>query len=193
MPKTVDRQNSILIVSGSESFDLLLRRALPQRKFQTADFRKSAAAARRSLLEKVYDVVVIHGPLPDELGPECAMDIAETYQSSVLLVIPSEIYDEVSEYLTDKGILVIAKPVSGGRIEKAIRFLAATQKRIHQYEKKMLSVEEKMQELRLVTQAKLRLMEKYHMSEEEAHRLIGREAMNHGVTRKRIAEKILDE
>ena len=50
-----------------------------------------------------------------------------------------------------------------------------------------------MEELRIVSRAKLLLMEKRHMTEDEAHRLIGKQAMDKGLTRRQAAEKILDE
>ena len=50
-----------------------------------------------------------------------------------------------------------------------------------------------MEELRIVSKAKLLLIEKRQMSEEEAHRHIGKQAMDHGVTRRQAAEQILDD
>ena len=60
-------------------------------------------------------------------------------------------------------------------------------------EKKRLSLEEKMEELRVVSKAKILLVERKHMSEDEAHRYIGKCAMNRGVSRRKIAEEILDD
>ena len=39
----------------------------------------------------------------------------------------------------------------------------------------------------------LKLMEHRHMTEAEAHRYIGKQAMDHGMSRKRIAQEILDD
>ena len=64
---------------------------------------------------------------------------------------------------------------------------------MHKLETKTLSVEEKMEEIRLVSRAKLLLVEKKNMTEDEAHRYIGKEAMDHGVSRKKIAEALLKE
>jgi response regulator NasT len=50
-----------------------------------------------------------------------------------------------------------------------------------------------MEELRLVSKAKILLVEKKQMTEDEAHRFIGKQAMNRGISRRKIAEEILDD
>ena len=191
MPKNADRGHSILIVSASEQFEAIIKQSL--RDYVVIDSGKSAAHARRRLLEKAYDLVAINAPLPDETGEQLALDIAEQTHASVLLVMPSQVYDFVLDQVTDRGILVLPKPMQRSQMEKAVRFLTAVQGRIHQLEKQIRTVEDKMEEIRLVSQAKLLLMQKKQMTEDEAHRYIGRQAMNNGVSRKRVAERIVDD
>lgn len=183
--------HSILIVSASEQFDAIVKRSL--KGFTTINFVKSGSLARRSVMEKEYDIVVVNSPLPDETGIDLALDTAEKSRASILLVVPKEIYEDVLERVTDLGVLVLPKPFPKGRVDKAVRFLAAIQKKSLKLEKKVLSIEEKMEELRLVSRAKILLVEKKNMSEDEAHRYIGKAAMDNGVSRKRIAEKILED
>lgn len=183
--------HSILIVSASEQFDAIVKRSL--KGFTTINFVKSGSLARRSVMEKEYDIIVVNSPLPDETGIDLALDTAEKSRASILLVVPKEIYEDVMERVTDLGVLVLPKPFPKGRVDKAVRFLAAIQKKSLKLEKKVLSIEEKMEELRLVSRAKILLVEKKHMSEDEAHRYIGKAAMDNGVSRKRIAEKILED
>ncbi len=191
MPKTETVRHSVLIVSASEQFVVLAKKSLVG--FITIDVKKSVAPARRCLLEKSYDLVVINMPLPDETGETFALDCADRGNASVMLVVPQDVCEDVLERVTDRGIFVLPKPAPRGRLDKAIRFLVATQNRMYKLEKKTLSVEEKMEEIRLVSKAKLILVEKKHMTEDEAHRYIGKEAMDHGVSRKKIAESILAE
>ncbi|MCR5236414.1 MAG: ANTAR domain-containing protein [Lachnospiraceae bacterium] len=183
--------HSILIVSASEQFDAIVKRSL--KGFTTINFVKSGSLARRSVMEKEYDIIVVNSPLPDETGIDLALDTAEKSRASILLVVPKEIYEDVLERVTDLGVLVLPKPFPKGRVDKAVRFLAAIQKKSLKLEKKVLSIEEKMEELRLVSRAKILLVEKKNMSEDEAHRYIGKAAMDNGVSRKRIAEKILED
>ena len=50
-----------------------------------------------------------------------------------------------------------------------------------------------MEEIRIVSKAKILLVEKKKMTEDEAHRYIGKMAMDHGVSRKRIAEQLIED
>ncbi len=191
MPRRSDINHSILIVSDSERFVTIVKKTLVG--FTTIDVRKNASAARRCALERYYNIVVIDSPLSDEMGEELAIDIGSKSHSSVLLVTPQELFDQLTEEVTDFGVLVVPKPFPTGRIDKAVRYLISIQDRYFEMEKKRLSLEDKMEELRLVSKAKILLVEREHMTEDEAHRYIGKQAMNRGVSRRKIAEEILDD
>ena len=62
MPKNDFSRRSILIVSADQQFDAFVKKAAAG--FLTIDQRKSAALARRCILEKDYDIVVINALLP---------------------------------------------------------------------------------------------------------------------------------
>ncbi len=190
MPGKSDYYHSILIVSDSDRFQTIVKKSIAG--FITIDVRKNASMARRCILERYYDLVVIELPLSDEMGDGLAIDIAEKCNASILLVAPQEVSEDLFDKVTDYGILVTPKPISDGRIDKAIRYLVALQNRFHDMEKKTLTVQEKMEEIRVVSKAKILLVEKKHMSEDEAHRYIGKQAMNRGVSRRKIAEDILE-
>ncbi len=191
MPKKEAIRHSILIVSASEQFPALVKRSLTD--YITLDTRKSVALARRSLLEKSYDLVLINAPLPDETGEMFALDVTDRSSASVLLCVPRDMSGETSAHVTDHGVLVLPKPAPQGSIDGAVRFLTAIQNRMHGFRQKIQATEEKLEELRLVSKAKLLLMQKKQMTEDDAHRYIGKEAMDRGVSRKRIAAQILEE
>ena len=191
MPRKDDIYHSILIVSASEQFVQLVKKSLMG--FQMIDIKKSTSSARRCILERYYDLVVVNAPLPDETGEEFVIDVTDSCSASVLLVTRQEVYEDALSRVTDHGVLVLPKPSPRGRIDKAIRFLVAVQNRMRELERKKLAAEEKLEELRIVNKAKLLLIEKNHLSEEEAHRFIGKEAMDHGISRGRAARRILDE
>ena len=170
MPKNKDINLSVLIVSASEKLVTIVRKSLSG--FTAIDVRKSAAMGRRSILERDYDLVVLDTPLPDETGEDFAIDINEKCSS---------------------GILVMSKPTNSGKIDKSIRFLMAVLRKMHKLKDKNRNTEAKLEEMRIVSKAKLLLVEKKKMSEDEAHRFIGKNAMDNGVPRKMIAERIIDD
>ncbi len=186
-----DIQHSILIVSSSERFALLVKKSL--KNYITIDIVKSSSLARRYILEKDYTLVVIDSPLAHETGEDLALDITERGDASVMLVAPEEISGFVMENAADHGILVIRKPAPAGQIDKAIRFLSAVQSKIARLKQKTRKVEEKLEENRAVNRAKLLLIEKKGFTEETAHKFIGKQAMNRRVSRKRVAQRIIED
>ena len=185
-----DIYHSILIVSSSDRFTAMVKKSL--HGFITIDCKKSAALARRCILERYYDIVVINAPLSDESGIELAIDTTEHSNASVLFVSPKEVFDDVLENVTDLGIFALSKDSLNAYLDKGIRHLVAVQNRIHKLEQKTIKLEEKLNEIKIVNKAKGYLMDRKGMSEDEAHRHIGKLAMDNGISRKAAAEEILD-
>ena len=71
--------------------------------------------------------------------------------------------------------------------------MIAVQNRVIGLKNKTLKAEEKTEEVRIVSKAKLLLIEKKKMTEDDAHRFIGKVAMNNGISRKKAAEMILED
>ncbi len=191
MPKGKDITHSLLIVSASDQFNEIVRRSLGGSVL--TEWKKNGAMARKSVLERYYDLIVINGPLPDENGLDLCYDFSSQCSASILFVVPRERYEDNLEKLSGRGIMVLGKPFPKGRVDKAIRYLLAVQARFREMERKVNSLEERLEELRIVSRAKIHLVEKEHMTEEEAHHYIEKTAMDMGVKKRRIAEKILDD
>ncbi|MBR2529265.1 MAG: ANTAR domain-containing protein [Blautia sp.] len=186
-------QHSVLIVSGSEKFDALMKRTLPPASLMSVEFKRNAAAARRCILERYYDIVVVNTPLPDESGVEFTIDTADQCSASILIVVPSESYINVLARVTDRGVLALSKPFPQVQISYAVRFLMAQRVKIYRLEKKARSAEEKAEEIKLIDKAKFLLIENRYMTEDEAHRFIGKQAMDNGLSRKRMAQQIIED
>ena len=191
MPEIRDISHSALIVSASEKFTLLVRNALSG--FIAIDIRKSVSLARRCILERYYDLVVVNSPLPDETGEDFVIDVTEKCNASVLFVVPQDSFEDVFNHVTERGVLVAPKPAPRGRLEQAIKFLQGFQNRINKLQAKAEAASERLEEMKLLTQAKFRLMEKKGMTENEAHQAIGKQAMDNCISKRRAAELILDE
>ena len=191
MAENKRRQHDILIVSSYEKFSDSVKRALSDGRYRVVDVRKSAAAARRELMEKSYDVALINVPLGDEPGVDLAVDIATTYPTGVIITASSEISEDVAERVTDEGIIVIPKPATARVVKRGVRLLCALLDKLKRSEKKVLTLEEKMDEIRVVNRAKWKLIEEKKMSEDDAHKYIGKLAMDKCITRREAAEEIL--
>lgn len=186
------RQYSILIVSASEQLTAFVKKVISDGRFSGIEVRKSVAQAAQELLNRHFDVVLVNAPLPDDFGVEFVLNLCENYTSGVLILTPGDVCDDVTDRVIDYGVVVLAKPVTNRALARNIRHLCAIQDKIRNTEKKVLTLEEKLAELRVVNQAKCLLIEKEHISEEEAHRRIGRQAMDRCVSRRIIAEEIIE-
>jgi response regulator NasT len=168
------------------------KKVLPEKRFHTLEIRKSASQARRELLMRDYDVVLINAPLQDGMGTDFVMDIVDKHSSGIIFAVPSEIYGNVNDHLIEYGALTISKPLKVEELERMIKLLIAMNDRLRKTQKKLHSLNEKMEELKVISRAKIMLVEK-GMTESEAHEHIIREAMNSGLTKRQVAEEIIDD
>lgn len=188
----MNNQYSVMIVSSSEQFNTVVKKTLPSGRFSSIEIRKSASSAKRELLARSFDLIIINAPLTDGLGVDFVMDISEKKNTRVLFVVPMEVFKEISSRLVDYGVITIRKPVKEMDLELSVRLLLAVQDTLRKTSREVVKLEDKLQEQRLVSRAKLMLIQR-GMSETEAHEYIIREAMDRGLTKKAVAEEIIDE
>ena len=159
-----DQTYSVLVVSAAQKFNEAFAAMLPGSEYYPVRFVGNIAAARREMVNKTYDLVIINAPLPDDFGTRFAIDVCNQSGTVALLLAKSDVYDEMEAKLTCQGVFTLAKPTS---------------------------VEEKMEEIRLVNRAKWLLIEQLKMTEAEAHRHIEKQAMDRCTTRREIALGII--
>ncbi|MGM9662256.1 MAG: ANTAR domain-containing response regulator [Oscillospiraceae bacterium] len=185
------RLYSVLVVSGSQKFNDALTRLLPESQYVPVAFASSVAAARRRLLERSYDLLLINAPLPDDFGSKLAMDVCGSSSTAVLLLVKREALEETNTRVQDRGVFTLAKPTSPQALLQGLQWMICTRERLRGLEQKAASIDEKMEEIRLVNRAKWLLIECLSMTETEAHRYIEKQAMDRCVTRREIARGII--
>ena len=183
----LERCYSVLAVSSSLKFNESIRGLLPESRYFPVTVMRDAASARRELLEQSYDLVIINAPLTDEFGTRLALDVCNRSGAGVLLMVKAEHYPDIEAKVTPHGVLTLSKPTSS----QSVRMLCITRERLRGMEKKTATIEEKMEEIRLVNRAKWLLIEELKMTEQEAHRYIEKQAMDRCVTKRVVAEQIL--
>ncbi len=184
-------QMSILIVSAGEKATALLTQLLPPQEFSPILSVHTVGEARRMLVDRPFDILIINSPLPDDFGVQFALETAQTQSCGVLLFVKAELQDAVSHRVEDYGVLTLSKPVNRQMVFQSVKLLVATRQKIRALEAKASTLQSKMEEIRLVNRAKLLLMEHMKMSEPEAHRYIEKRAMDTCVKRREIAENII--
>lgn len=186
-----ERRYSVLLVSSSPKFNESMLALLPESRFYPVAAVSDVSSARRRLLESKYDIVIINAPLPDDFGTRLALNICDNSGAGVLLLVKAEHYPDINGRVSPFGVLALPKPATSQAVSQSLQLLCGTRERLRRMEQKTASIEEKMEEIRIINRAKLLLMEQLKMTEKEAHRFIEKQAMDRCVTRITIAQSIL--
>lgn len=186
-----DETYRVLLVSAAEKFNTVTCSLLPGSEFHPVEIVKTARAAQRRLLEQEFDLVLVNAPLPDEFGTELAMDVCLKSRAAVLLLVKREIHDEICAKVTDAGVLTLPKPTSEAVMRHMIRTMCAVRERLKRVQERQVTVDQKIEEIRIVDKAKWALISARQMTEEEAHQYIQRQSMDRRISKRTAAEEIL--
>lgn len=186
-----ERTYSVLLVSASEKFNASIAPLLPVTDFWPVHTVSSVAEARQHLVDTAYDIVLINAPLPDDFGMHLAIHICGTCGAGVLLMVKSELLGDVESKVMPYGVMTLPKPTSLQMVSQSLRILCATRERLRQMEARQLTVEEKIEEIRLVNRAKWLLIECLNMTEADAHRYIEKQAMDLRISKREVAENLI--
>lgn len=186
-----ERTYSVLLVSSSEKFNTSMQTLLPPTDYWPVQTVKSVAEAQRKLLEGAWDLVIINTPLPDDFGMRLAVSTCGNSGAGVMLLVKSELYGDVYAKVVGHGVLTVSKPTTLQTVAQNLQVLCATRERLRRMEEKQVSVEKKIEEIRLVNRAKWLLIECLSMTEADAHHYIERQAMDLRISKREMAERII--
>ena len=186
-----ERTYSALVVSAAEKLNTALSELLAESRCRPVKTVSNVSAAKRACSERSFDFVIINSPLPDDPGIRFAIDTGNTKGTVVLLLVRTELYEGVYDKAVEHGVFLMSKPLSREILSMAFDWMASTRERLKRLEKKTLSVEDKMEEIRVVNRAKWILISELKMDEPQAHRYIEKQAMDRCLSRREIAEEII--
>ena len=186
-----EQNYSVLLVSASDRLNAGLSELLPAAKFDPVVTVRSVSAAERAQAERAYDLIIVNAPLPDGDGTRFAVDAVSGKSSVVLLLVKSEQYEELYDRMAAFGVFLLSRPATRASFLLALDWLKSARERLRMTEKKELSFEEKMEEIRLVNRAKWSLINNRGLTEPDAHRYIEKQAMDRCLPKRAIAEEIL--
>ena len=187
-----DETYSVLLVSASEKVNTALKKLLPVSAFWPVDVLGSVHAALRRVSEHPYDLVIINAPLPDDDAIRLSTEISTHSDSGILLLIPADLYEAACSRTEDYGVLTIRKPVTEQMLSQCLHLISAVRNRMKLMMEKQATVEEKIEEIRLINHAKWQLIEQKGMTEPEAHKYLEKYAMDERIPKREAAEWILN-
>ena len=186
-----ERTYSVLIVTASDSFTNSVMPLLPVTDYWPVTTARSVGEARRRIAETDFDIVLINAPLPDDFGMRLAIDICTNSGAGVLLMVKNDLFNDIYAKVISYGVITLSKPTNLQMVAQNLRILCATRERLRQMEAKQATVEEKIEEMRLVNRAKWLLIECLGMTEPEAHRYIEKQSMDERISKREVAESII--
>ena len=182
---------SALIITHTEKSTDLFSTMLTEASIETVITLHSCAEARRLLLERDFDLVIINAPLRDESGEGLSRYIAANGLSQVILVVKSEYFEAVSAMCETDGVLTIAKPMNKAVLWSALHLARAAHNRLLRMHTENRKLKQKMEDIRIVDRAKYILISNLNINEQEAHRYIEKRAMDMRQTKRVVAEEIM--
>ena len=186
-----ERTYSVLIVTASDTFANSVMPLLPMTDYWPVTTVYSVSAARRRVVDTEFDIVLINAPLPDDFGMRLAIDICTNSGAGVLLLVKNDLFNDIYAKVVGYGVITLSKPTNSQMVTQNLRILCATRERMRQMQARQATVEEKIEEIRLINRAKWLLIECLSMTEPEAHRYIEKQSMDERISKREVAENII--
>ena len=182
-----DSTHSVLVVTKDSKISSMISALLSAPLFDTiivSDFNE----ARRRCLNQVFNMILVD--YTEGEGCDFAIDISSS-SSTILLLSPNQLFDQVSYKVEGYGILTITRDFDQFYFYNMIKIAIAVQYKTTILSSQTSKLKQKMEEIRVISRAKMILMQTKAFTEEEAHHYIEKEAMNTCRKKIEIAKEII--
>ena len=185
--KMTEDSHSVLIVSKDSKLSQNIGAMLIAPLFETeilSDFNE----ARRRIAERVYNIILVD--YSEGEGTDFAIDASDSL-STILLLTPPSLFEEISYRVEGYGIIAITNPFDQFYFYNMIKAAIAVQYKVQVISSQTTKLKVKMEEIKQVNRTKMLLMQNMQMTEQEAHRYLEKEAMDRGMKRTAVADEII--
>ena len=179
--------HSVLLVTKDTKLSQSISVMLMPPLFET-DVLSDFNEARRRISERVYNIILVD--YSEGEGADFAIDAAESL-STILLLTPTPLFEEVSYRVEGYGIISVPNPFDQFTFYAMMKAAIAVQYKVQVLSSQTTKLKVKMEEIKQVNRAKMLLMQNLSMTEQEAHRYIEKEAMDRSMKRIAIADEII--
>lgn len=181
----------ILVMAGSEHGCQQLQELLGSLNIRATHQCTDAKTAKEYLAKETFQLVIINTPLADEYGEETAK-FAYGKHADVIMMVKQEHSDSVRSRIQNTGILMLPKPLKKSVFQQAVQCILRHEEHMRRLQEEQEKLSERIQETNLINRAKLLLIQVLRMSEPQAHRYIEKQAMDLRITRREVAEGIIN-
>ena len=188
----LDRIFRVLLISSSKNFAASIINALAYEPYEISVI-DTIQKAKRLVIEKDFDILIINAPVVDDFGIDFAIDEALRDISGVLIFANAKYETEIYYKTYQYGILTLVKPSTYGILLQSLRLLSSSLIKKEMLFEKKTDLKSRLEEIEIINTAKLLLIEHKQISEDEAHKYIEKKAMDFRVNKIKIANEIIDE
>lgn len=180
---------TVLLVSDDNKTISLLKAFLVQPVFDLKVIDDFYEASRLSETRS-FDFII--ADLTDSGAIDFSVNVSDG-EATVLLLVPQENFEEVSYRVENYGVLTVSKPLEAQSFYATIKIAIAVHHKIKLLSNETVKLKNKMEEIRIINKAKLLLVEKRKMTEDEAHHYLEKQAMDSGKKRIAVAQDTIGE
>lgn len=181
-----------LIIAKSEKTLDCLSEILKEENYSETNTVFSAAEAKKIVACKDFDVVFIYAPLADEVGLNLSLYMATHTNSGVFIALNKDTITKAGDKLSINGVVALEKPITSEFIHHSILAFRAMKCRIDVMKRENQKLKVQIEDIKVVNRAKCVLMQCLSMTEEQAHKYLERQAMDMRISKKQIAEQVLN-
>jgi response regulator NasT len=189
----------VLAAAGKEESIQLLRQILKGvsgagqlRIQQAATLEQIRRGVSGAGAQAPADLLIAVMPLSDGTGVEGIIDVAQRHpQLMTILLVRQEAYEQVAYQCRNLQIFVIAMPFKRQVLAESASFMLRIRTVMDDKDRELARLRKNLSEIRIITSAKIRLVQTRQMTEEEAHYYLEKEAMDRSLSKKEVAEEIL--
>lgn len=186
-----EHRYSVLLVSSSEQFNKNTINLLSDNIYVDLTVSTNIEQAKRLIAERKFDIVIVDSPVNNDKGFYFVLSFCMSDEFQILVLAKQSDYDEAYFRLHDYGVFVLSKPIEEDLFIQTLRIMSITRDKITSVKQNNLSFKDKLDEIKLISEAKVLIVKNMHIDENEAHKLIEQNAMNLRITKKMSAEMFI--
>jgi response regulator NasT len=137
------------------------------------------------------DLIFVNDAGDGAIGPATVETLLGRTHAQIIYLAPQDIFEKVKPAMITRGVVTLSKPVSRQSLILCVDLLQAVRVREAQIRKEKERLEQSLRDSKLVSRAKLVLIQVLGMTEPQAHRQIEKQAMDQQLPRGQVAMNIL--
>ncbi len=184
--------SKVLIVTKSRKATELIKDLMQEEGYTQCRVTDMSSEARRCVEEEFFDLIFIYTPLSDEIGLNLSVYMVQHTKSGVFIAVSEDTARKTQDKLSSNGVIVLRKPVSVEAVHHSVLALRAMRFRMGLVEEENKKLITQLEDMKIINRAKMVLMQCLGMSEQQAHRYLEKQAMDLRVSRRYIAEQVLN-